>query len=818
MEHKLIIGGEQYLPFARSRIKALQATGLEYASQRFEVDGASVGVRITPGHEYISLSGGGGANYEFMTPGGQGAGATYAGFFSRFAYAVNVSLSGGAFRATPTGSTAEAPSPTGKQWPYSNLPQDARLYAPHKNFWQIQHVVEHAYYPSILNNANVRKLDPTKTLTNSWCASSQLVNLRREALYERQQFSNFQTFTAHRPPRIYDVVYDIAPALFDKSKAFPEKQTGLVPDADWYKSASVRVVTHPTFGTRTFIILNDISQNFHAYPIVDPDFSLTTGSPYLSQLIKTNVQAQFKKTAAAIFPVWARYKTPNIGDGSARSWLLNGGGGGRQYLRKFPQYKWVFNSTGTKTACVAYEDLPAPIIPANNFNPPASGITFQTSHSEDSDGLPFVASFESLPGLVEMDVAITLTGLNPEDFTFGLSSAQVIQPSLSNKFILAVDYSWGKKPGGAANGTNLDDLMVMTLEHYPSTGDSNVTDVEYQSGYVDEQTFVSVRNLTQNTVVKQFTQSRDNLVQKYWMKFLAYDLRILAFLTEGVYRKRTVLAGDNNVMISSSKTVQASVYGVDETPLRMGNSAGIQAAMDAFITPRTLTAENLLSVTATLNVPSIGAFDYTGLTPRDKAAYSDYRISRSFYSYRLSDPSKANSLIAGTGGASDQIGAGIYGMRTSGVMACYPHCAFSVHPDGHWAVVSPVMHLYAGDVIYLNGVYDNPTIANVQQDFTDIISFNDPKSGVSKKTNHLTMFNKAYEKAVQKSDLFYLVTRVAGALRATNRYDANAFVNVAWDYVNIQSNVNLVPRDMCSVWFGATQAFEIRGSSMFFGE
>ena len=58
MEHKLILGGEQYLPFARSRIKALHATGLEYASQSFEVDGVSIKVRITPGYEYIRLEGG----------------------------------------------------------------------------------------------------------------------------------------------------------------------------------------------------------------------------------------------------------------------------------------------------------------------------------------------------------------------------------------------------------------------------------------------------------------------------------------------------------------------------------------------------------------------------------------------------------------------------------------------------------------------------------------------------------------------------------------------------------------------------------------
>lgn len=59
MEHTLIQGGEQYLPFARSRIKALRATGLRYASQRFEVDGASILVRIADDQDYITLNGGG---------------------------------------------------------------------------------------------------------------------------------------------------------------------------------------------------------------------------------------------------------------------------------------------------------------------------------------------------------------------------------------------------------------------------------------------------------------------------------------------------------------------------------------------------------------------------------------------------------------------------------------------------------------------------------------------------------------------------------------------------------------------------------------
>lgn len=57
MEHRIILEGEIYLPFARSRIKALRATGLRYVSQQFEINGCSVKVRIEPDHEYITLSG-----------------------------------------------------------------------------------------------------------------------------------------------------------------------------------------------------------------------------------------------------------------------------------------------------------------------------------------------------------------------------------------------------------------------------------------------------------------------------------------------------------------------------------------------------------------------------------------------------------------------------------------------------------------------------------------------------------------------------------------------------------------------------------------
>lgn len=57
MEHRLIKGGEQFLPFARSCIAKLKKLGMPYANQSYEIDGVSVKVRVEPGHEYISLDG-----------------------------------------------------------------------------------------------------------------------------------------------------------------------------------------------------------------------------------------------------------------------------------------------------------------------------------------------------------------------------------------------------------------------------------------------------------------------------------------------------------------------------------------------------------------------------------------------------------------------------------------------------------------------------------------------------------------------------------------------------------------------------------------
>lgn len=64
MEHKLILGGNEFLPFARNCVTKLKKLGLSHASQAYEVGGVSIKIRIEPGHEYIRIEGGGKAYME----------------------------------------------------------------------------------------------------------------------------------------------------------------------------------------------------------------------------------------------------------------------------------------------------------------------------------------------------------------------------------------------------------------------------------------------------------------------------------------------------------------------------------------------------------------------------------------------------------------------------------------------------------------------------------------------------------------------------------------------------------------------------------
>lgn len=77
MERLLIQGGHEYLPFARSRIRALYALGMRYVSQTYTVNGVTINVRLDNGNHVISIKDSGAMlmdsgvvdiGYVFVTP------------------------------------------------------------------------------------------------------------------------------------------------------------------------------------------------------------------------------------------------------------------------------------------------------------------------------------------------------------------------------------------------------------------------------------------------------------------------------------------------------------------------------------------------------------------------------------------------------------------------------------------------------------------------------------------------------------------------------------------------------------------------------
>ena len=221
MEHKLITGGEQYLPFARSRIEALKATGLKYASQQFEIDGASIKVRIEPGHEYITLTKEGGG-YQFFSTGPALTTIKFQGFDAFRGYAAATGPDGKKPRALGSSVEAGPADVAGNPaWPLVDTLNITSVF-PVKNVWQLQGIPEHTYY----GRAKGAALLSNTRLVDSWSCARQIEGLSARGGNRRNELLKSGI----------DVSFDAAPTLGSRGHA---------PDADWYKRAAYRTVEHP---------------------------------------------------------------------------------------------------------------------------------------------------------------------------------------------------------------------------------------------------------------------------------------------------------------------------------------------------------------------------------------------------------------------------------------------------------------------------------------------------------------------------------------------------------------------------------------------
>lgn len=482
MLHKIIeSGGERYLPFALSRLRALRLLALPYVEQRFNVDGVDIRVAIIGDQEYIKV-GGGGVEYEFYTTeeltglGGVPAGLTdfmVAGEITRV-------LSSGVSKPVYSTNKFLAADYPGLLNP---LPIEGQTTltktAP---AWNGQRMPEYVHW--VRNDKAI-----TGSSKLGWSVSSRCTSdLSRWFLRETNWYTNSLGFSG-------DVMYDVVPAYMAPNKRGAQKVPNDfnfdLPSSEQqrvYGRACVREVVDPLWGKRLFFVFTDSTSNFYVYPVEDVPGDIVYETPN-GTLNRTN---HFTKIAPPL-PAWVA--TTSVGSyrtvRSPPSFTLNTGtqyaADGTTVLGTVPdcfklgtpetvtplvdiyRYLWSFNSTGTKAVAVV-STIP--------YNDPSGlqHLVGQPSYIKAVNaptGYTLTPDQISFTGLVEMDIAITLTGAGVNDYTASVTLAQSYDGSVTNKFYAGASYAYGDKRL-VSLGLAEDDLIVATLGITTSTNPTTV--------------------------------------------------------------------------------------------------------------------------------------------------------------------------------------------------------------------------------------------------------------------------------------------------------------------------------------------------------
>lgn len=777
--HKIIEeGGEQYLPFALSRMRQLQVE----ADANFGVanrviwadDGARIRLSISLGEQHLHITGGG-VKYQFASSGEFLRSSPYGalGFDYDHGYAVEVSKKGGALKAVPLGSTVKADTEDPKRWKFSDDPQDISGMFSVQNVWQINFIPEHTYYPSKKDakGSVSTGAEAYPALLSTWSASNQLTGMLSHSGLPDTLFNSI------------DVAYDASPALFrSRATREPLGKIGIAPDADWYRRAAIHTAKSDEFGSRQFIVMVDVSNKFHIYPTSAPiDATLYDGAPpqYKLQAIKTNVSSAFVQVINAPLPLWAKTAKYTSRDSALDP---TDAAATVQYLADVPQYVWEFDGVGKNACAIVYERL---------AQPEMSDDEFPVLDGQPSNGEPLA---EALPGLLEVSIVITLTGDKPQDFTAAVVSKRAFRPSVDKRYFVAAGYSW-RVPAAAPpppqerppNLADVDDLIVVTGHVYHTSSErerlgSWVSDPYTKVAFnpYAAKGVLRVQNLTKSTVVRTFLVYGN--YQRYlspmfqgddtdWLdgrpayelfaRLLAYDLRILAFAFEQGYIERDFTYSINYgyLLNSTSQAKRTQVYAFNQLE---------ESKLLDLDSPLNTALEVAYSDTSTLglfeySVADVGEFNMT----YSVAPLVGRAPEQSFYSMLGAFPLYAPLLIDNTGYRTHDsngqylpeigqyhAGAVLYGqliLPSIGPGPTSPRDSFTVHPSGSWSVSSMPIVYFAGPASRRIGADIDP--AMLRQGRIDVICYRN--GGKSIKTTHRACFNEAYGAHTSEQDFLY---------------------------------------------------------------
>lgn len=469
MEHKIVLGGSEYLPFARSCVQKLKAAGLAYVNQSYMIGDVSVNVRIEPGHEYIRIDGGS-SLYEFFTTGPKPINeASITEALRGYAVRVSIDKKTKKLKGSPRGSTAEASSSTPPGWKYKASSFEMTRFLPHHTF-QANAYSQHQYFPGA---------SAPKFLMSPWTNPKQTTYLLNDGLFSRVGQA--------------DIAYDLAPSVFS-SEGWPAGgRSGVAPESDWYRRAAIRTVTHPDHGSRTLILMTDVAGNLYVYPTDGADDALRAGSPYAGQAIKTNIPNDNVVKEVIPHPAWAiKHITAPARDSFPKNPPLGA-------------TRWEFNSTATKMVCVFPGEMPKV----------KNGVVPEEPDFSNKD----LEQRELVFGMVEIDIGIELTGPKANEFRVLLTTTVNSSP-FEGDSVCAAGYYWGDLKAGihAPTGAKKDDLIVMTMHMYhrrAAKGDP------YEPPYLEERCVSRVKVWGSPTVLREFTTSHSD--PPYWYTEVPYS-------------------------------------------------------------------------------------------------------------------------------------------------------------------------------------------------------------------------------------------------------------------------------------------------------
>lgn len=225
---------------------------------------------------------------------------------------------------------------------------------------------------------------------------------------------------------------------------------------DWPRKNGLIVVNDPLWGTRTFALCIDAFSQFSVFPISEGEIGPTTGTGI------QNVQNSLVKSQGPMLPGWCYQMSQTF-------MTFYPGSGDPTGNQHFPEISWSVHPSGLR-ACAVVTQQVTPTFDTSYINS-SSGTTFNSSFTQQQCGVESRDGYPSGPtgtryqygtGLVEVTLTVTLTGVDPGDYTFDATVATLRQPTTSKYCPLLAGYSYIDIQDTCSAG----DLIVVDVERW----------------------------------------------------------------------------------------------------------------------------------------------------------------------------------------------------------------------------------------------------------------------------------------------------------------------------------------------------------------